>query len=401
MKHLFNLLLVTLLMSSSIVAQDNKEEKAEPKGYQFEIIKELPATPVKNQYRSGTCWSYATISFLEAELIRTGKGEFNLSEMFSVYHSYSDKAVKTVRFHNHINFGGGGACHDVTEVWKKYGVVPEDAYNGLVIGEEGHVHGEMDIVLKNYVDGVIENKNRKLSPIWIDGFNGILDAYMGDYPTEFKYNGKKYTPRTFADELELNMDDYVELSSFTHHPFYETFVIEVPDNWMYGEVYNLPIDEMMSVIDESLEKGYTIAWASDVSEKGFSFRNGVAIIPASNKENMSDSEISKWDEMTKREQQASLYKFKEPGSEKEITQEDRQKAFDNYETTDDHGMHIIGIAKDQNGTKYYYVKNSWADNSNKYNGYFYASEAFVRYKTMSIMINKNAIPKKIKKKLDL
>jgi len=400
LKNLLNLLLVSLLMSTSIIAQD-KDKESEPEGYKFEIVKELPATPVKNQYRSGTCWSYATISFLESELLRTGKGEYNLAEMFPVYHAYSDKAVKDVRFHNHLNFGGGGACHDVTEIWKKYGIVPEEAYTGLVIGEEGHVHGEMDALLKSYVDAVIENKNRHLSPVWIKGYNSILDTYLGEYPANFKYNGKKYTPKSFADELDLNMDDYIEISSFTHHPFYEPFVIEVPDNWMYGEVYNLPIDEMMEVIDQALENGYTIAWASDVSEKGFSFRNGVAIVPTVNKKDMSDSEISKWDEMTKREQQASLYKFKEPGTEKEITQADRQKAFDNYETTDDHGMHIIGIAKDQNGTKYYYIKNSWADNSNKYNGYFYASVPFVRYKTLSIMVNKNSIPKKIKKKLDL
>ncbi len=399
-KYLLNSLLVVLLMSSSIIAQDN-EKKSEPEGYKFEMVKELPATPVKDQYRSGTCWSFSTISFLESELLRIGKGEYDLSEMFVVWNAYSDKATKTVRFHNHLNFGGGGAFHDVTEVWKKYGIVPEEAYPGMVIDEEGHVHGEMDNVLKNYIDAVIENKNRHLTPVWHDGFDAVLNTYLGQYPKEFTYKGNKYTPQSFAKELGLDMDDYIELSSYTHHPFYEPFVIEVPDNWMFGEVYNLPIDELMEVIDYSIENGYTIAWGADVSEKGFSYRNGVAIVPTVNKNDMTDSEISKWDELTKREQQAALYKFDKPGAEKEITQEDRQKAFDNYETTDDHGMHIIGIAKDQNGTKYYYIKNSWADNSNKYNGYFYASEAFVRYKTMDIMINKNALPKKIKRKLDL
>jgi len=398
-KSIIAILLLAITFSFSAIAQDDKVE--EVKGYQFEITKELPATPVKDQYRSGTCWSFATISFLESELIRMGKDEIDLSEMFVVYKAYSDKAIKHVRFHGNLNFGAGGACHDVTDMWKKYGIMPEEAYSGKVIGEDGHIHGEMDNVLNDYVNSVIENKNKKLTPVWHDGFDGILDAYLGDIPEKFTYKGKEYTPMSFSKELGLNPDDYVEISSYTHHPFYEPFIIEVPDNWAYGEVYNLPLDEMIEVIDNSIEMGYTVCWASDVSEKGFSFRNGVAVVPTVNKADMSDSEISKWDEMTKREQQSQLFSFDKPGSEMEITQELRQKAFDNFETTDDHGMHIIGFAKDQNGTKYYYVKNSWADNSNKYKGYFYASVPFMKYKTMSIMVHKDVIPKKIKKKLGL
>lgn len=396
---LITFVIFTFIFSSIAIAQ---EEKApEPTGYQFEIVKQLPTTSVKNQNRSGTCWSYSAISFLESELIRMGKGEFDLSEMFIVYNAYSDKAIKQVRFHGNLNFGPGGACHDVTNMWKKYGIVPESAYPGLLTGEDGHIHGEMDNVLNDYVDAVIENKNRKLTTVWHKGFDGLLNAYLGDYPENFTYEGKDYTPQSFAKELGLNPDDYIELSSFTHHPFYETFIFDVPDNWAYDEVYNLPLDEMMDVIDNSLEMGYTVAWASDVSEKGFSFRNGVAIVPEVDKADMTDSEISKWDEMTKREQQAQLYTFDSPGKEKVIDQDIRQIAYDNYESTDDHGMHIIGWAKDQNGAKYYYVKNSWADNSNKYDGYFYASVPFVRYKTMNIMVHKDVVPKKLRKKLGI
>ena len=369
-------------------------------GYQFEMVKELKTSSVKDQYRSGTCWSFAGISFLESELIRKGKGEHNLSEMFIVRQAYSDKARLTVRMHGNLNFGPGGAFHDVTSMWKKYGIVPEEAYAGLVIGEDNHIHGEMDAVLNAYVEGVIKNKNKKLTPVWHKGFNSMLDAYLGDYPSKFDYKGKSYTPNSFADEMGLNMDDYIEISSYSHHPFYETFVLEVPDNWMWGQVYNVPMDEMIEVMDNAIDKGYTVAWAADVSEKGFAYRKGVAIVPTANTEEMNDAEILKWQEMSEKEKLSQLYKFDGPGSEKNITQEMRQKAYDNYQTTDDHGMHIVGIAKDQKGSKYYYVKNSWSD-SNVYDGYFYASIPFIKYKTMCIMVHKDAVPKSIKKKLGL
>ncbi len=390
-------ILLSIVLPMSLMAQEADQQI---EGYQFEMIKKLPTTTVKDQNRSGTCWSFSGLSFLESELIRTGKGEFNLAEMFIVRQAYADKAKLAVRMHGNINFGGGGAFHDVTSMWKKYGIVPEGAYKGLEIGEDGHIHGEMDAVLAAYVDGVVKNKNKKLTPVWHKGFEGLLDAYLGDYPTKFEYEGKEYTPESFADMLGLDMDDYVEISSYTHHPYYKPFVIEVPDNWMWGQVYNVPLDEMIEVMDYSIENGYSIGWASDVSEKGFAYRKGIAVVPAANTKDMSDSEILKWQEMSAREKQAQLYKFDAPGDEKEITPELRQAAYDNYETTDDHGMHIVGMAKDQNGSKYYYVKNSWAA-SNKYDGYFYASVPFMKYKTMSIMVHKDAIPKNIKKKLGL
>ncbi|MFP4047452.1 MAG: aminopeptidase C [Bacteroidales bacterium] len=397
-KHnLYTLLfLITLLITAPSFAQD------EETGYEFTTVEELPATSVKNQYRSGTCWSFSGISLLESEMIRMGKEAVDLSEMWIVRHAYSDKAEKYVRFHGHLNFAGGGAFHDVTNMIKEYGIVPESVYDGLEYGEDKHVHGEFDAVLKGYVDEVMENKNKKLTPVWHDGFNKLLDTYMGEKPEKFTYEGKEYTPESFASEyVGINPDDYIELSSYTHHPFYSKFILEVPDNWAYGEVYNVPVDELIEVIDHAIESGYTVAWASDVSEKGFSWKNGVAIVPSEDIEDKTGTEQSKWEDLTEEEKEKMMYSFEEPVNEKKITQEMRQEAFNNWKTTDDHGMHITGIAKDQNGTKYYKVKNSWSDKDHIYDGYLYASEAFVRYKTMDIMIHKDALPEEIADKLGL
>jgi bleomycin hydrolase len=263
------------------------------------------------------------------------------------------------------------------------------------------VHGEVDGVLSAYVDAVLKNPNRKLTPVWHQGFDGILDAYLGKVPEKFTYKGKEYSPKSFAGSLGLNMDDYVEISSFTHHPFYSKFIIEIPDNWALGEVYNVPMDEMIKIIDNSLENGYSVAWGSDVSEKGFSWKNGVAVVPDKNAPEMAGLERAKWEKMSDADKEKLLFKFDKPMPEKTITQEMRQEEFDNYQTTDDHGMHITGMAKDQNGTKYYYVKNSWGLDGSPYKGYFYASEAFIKLKTTDIMVNKNAIPKDLRKKLGL
>ncbi|MHA7109637.1 aminopeptidase C [Sunxiuqinia elliptica] len=371
-------------------------------GYHFTSIKEIPNTPVKDQYRSGTCWSFSGLGFLEAEMLRKGKSEVDLAEMFIVWHTYDEKASKYVRLHGNLNFSAGGAFHDVTNIIKRYGIVPEEAYTGLNYGEAKHVHGEMDRVLKKQVEAVIENPNKKLSPAWREALRGTLDSYLGEIPETFEYKGQTYTPMSFAsDYVGLDMDDYVQISSYTHHPFYSKFVIEVPDNWMWGQVYNVPLEDMEAIVDNSIENGYTVAWAADVSEKGFSTsKKGVAVIPDADKQEMSDAEIARWEELSDKEKNDELYKLEKPGAEKVITQEMRQEAFDNYTTTDDHGMLIVGTAKDQNGSIYYKVKNSWGDYNN-YDGFFYASKPYVKYKTMSIMVHKDAIPKSIQKKLNL
>jgi bleomycin hydrolase len=393
------LALLVLTMVSAGYAQD--AEKKSDSGYVFQIVKQLPATSVKNQYRSGTCWSYSAISFLESELLRNGKDTFDLSEMYCVRNAYSDKAVMYIRFNGKHNFGGGGAAHDVTSVLKNYGMLPETAYTGMTIGEANPVHGEMDAVLEANVEAVVKNPNKKLSPVWHKGFNGLLDAYLGTVPDKFSYKGTEYNAKTFSDMMGLNPDDYVELSSYTHHPFYSKFIIEIPDNWEMGEVYNIPVDEMIQVIDNSINQGYTIVWGADVSEKGFAWKSGVAVVPDKNATEIAGMESGKWSKMSDSEKDKLLFKFDKPNPEKKITQEMRQVEFDNYQTTDDHGMHLTGIAKDQNGTKYYLIKNSWGLDGSPYKGYFYASEAYVRLKTMDIMVHKNAIPKEIRKKLGI
>lgn len=380
-------------------AQKGPAAIEQPSPYQFTDIKRLPATPVKDQYRSGTCWSFSANSFLESELLRMGKGEYNLSEMFMVRHAYADKAKRYVRFNGSLNFGGGGAFHDVINMMRIYGAVPEESYTGNVIGEVAPVHGEMDEVFKDYMAGVIKNPNKHLTPVWYKGFVSLEDAYLGEEPSTFTYKGKEYTPQTFLKSLDLNLDDYVEITSFTHHPYYSKFILEVPDNWSHDQVYNVPLDEMIEVINNSIENGFTVAWATDCSEKGFKHGLGYANVPEAAPKETAGMEIAKWT-ASKEGETASAPK---PTMIKEmnITPELRQTAFDNYETTDDHGLHIIGTAKDQNGNPFYIVKNSWNANSNKFGGYFYASIPYVRYKTTCIMVNKKAIPAKIAKKLGL
>jgi len=401
MKSFVQLLFVCLIFLSSNSINAQETEKKPDTGYLFSIVKKLPATSVKNQYRSSTCWSYSTIAFLESELLRMGKDTFDLSDMYPVRMSYSDKAIMYIRFNGKHNFGPGGAAHDVTNVIKRYGIVPEVVYSGQVIGEVNPVHGEMDAVLQADIDAVLKNPNRKLTPVWHHAFEGLLDAYLGQVPEKFSYKGKDYTPRSFTDMLGLNMEDYVVLTSYSHHPFYSKFIIEIPDNWDLGEVYNVPVDELMQVFDYSIDNGYTIAWGADISEKGFSWKNGVAVVPDKNAPEIAGLEKARWEKMSDSEKEKLLFKFDKLVPEKNITQEMRQTEFDNYQTTDDHGMQIIGIANDQNGTKYYYVKNSWGTEGNSYKGYFYASEAYVKLKTMDIMVNKNAIPMEIRKKLGL
>ncbi|MDD2191893.1 MAG: C1 family peptidase [Bacteroidales bacterium] len=394
MKKIISLALAALFITTTAFAQDKKEEK----GYKFTIVKENPSTPARDQSRSGTCWSFAGLSLLESELIKTGKGEIDLSEMWIVRHAYMEKAERYVRFHGNINFSSGGGFHDITEMIKKYGIVTEEAYPGLNYGVEKHNHGELDAILEAFMKSIITQKT--ISPAWKTAFNGLLDAYFGERPKDFAYKGLTYTPESFAKHLGLNMDDYIEIGSFTHHPFYSKFIIEIPDNWMLGSIYNVPLNEMMDIIDNAIENGYTVGWGSDVSEKGFSWKNAVAIVPDEDKSDLSGTERDKWEKLTPAEKAKANYSFDGTAKEKTITQEMRQEAFDNYNTTDDHGMQLVGIAKDQNGNKFYKVKNSWGTES-QYDGYFFASESFIKYKTIDIMINKNALSKPMKKKLGL
>jgi len=389
-----------MLVSLGAFAQEKaKEEKQE--GYVFTDTKIIPHTSVKSQYRSGTCWSFSAISFIEAELMRTGQGDVDLSEMIAVHHTYYDKSIQYVRMHGNINYGAGAGFGDVFHVIKKYGMTTEEAYNGLNYGTENHIHGEMDAMLMAMVQSVIKDKNRMLTPVWPKAIEATINTYLGPIPEDFEYKGAKYTPRSFADDfMKYNSDDYVFLTSYSHHPFYEEFAIEVPDNWNADLSYNLPLNELLEVIDNAIANDMTVAWAADVSEKGFNWKNGYAIVPETDVKNLSDLEQSKWENKTEKEIKKGILSSDGPVTEKKITQEVRQLAYDNYQTTDDHGMHIVGIAKDQNGNLYYKVKNSWGTDQ-KYDGYFYASKAFVEYKTMDIVIHKDALPKSIRKKLGL
>ena len=378
------------LVAASAFAQKAPE-------YEFTVIKENPVTSVKNQYRSGTCWCYSALSFVESEILRTKGIETDLSEMFVVGKSYRDRAVKYVRLDGSLRFAAGSSFGDVLHVINDYGIVPQEAMPGMNYGTELPEQNELDAVLSGYVDAVAKNPNRKLTTAWLNGFDGIVGAYLGEYPESFTVNGATYTPESYRDFLGINMDDYVNLSSFSHHPFYEKFIIEVPDNWRWDTAYNLPIDEFMQVMTYAVENGYTIAWGSDVSEKGFT-RDGIAVIPEEKPKAAAGSDQERWvgkaAEQPKEEVKAEL------PAEVIYTQEMRQDGYDRKTTTDDHGMHIYGLAKDQNGTKYFMVKNSWGE-TGKYKGIWYASEPFVRAKTLNIVVHKDALPKDIKKKLGI
>ena len=397
--------LLTLLMLCTVFASgaQTAETDGEPEGYRFTDRNILRTTPVKDQNRSGTCWCYSTMTMLESEILRSGGREMHLSEMWIVRHSFMDKAEKYMRMHGTINFAEGGASRDVTEGIKAHGIVPNDVYPGLNYGTDKPDFHELSRVLKAYLDAVMaasEDGKKPLSTAWKRGFDALLDTYFGVCPETFEWEGRSYTPQSFAASLPIDMEDYVDLTSFTHHPFYTQFIIEIPDNWMWGTVYSVPLDEMMAAIDHALDKGYTVAWGTDVSDKGFSRTKGIGILPEADLESMSGTEAEKWGQLTQREKEEALYKFDKPGKERTVTQQSRQEAFDNYDTTDDHGMVIVGTAEDQNGTTYYKVQNSWNVNS-PYKGFWYFSKPFVALKTTSITINRNALPAALRKKLNL
>ncbi len=355
-------------------------------GYTFSIKKQVNATPVKDQNNSNTCWCFSTESFLESELLRMGKGAYNLSEMFVVRNMYIQKAEHYIRYNGATAFSAGGEPHDVINAVREYGMLPMEAYPGNAGTADKPDHAEMDGVLRAMLDAMLRKPGGSLSPNWKNAFIGALDGYLGTPPESFTYQGKTFTPKTYAQSLGLNMDDYIEITSFTHHPFYSLFILEIPDNWANQFVYNVPLEDFMRITDNALSNDYTVAWAADISEKGFSFKNGVAIVPVKDYQDMSADEK---DSM-----------FLCPLPEKTITQRMRQEAFDNLTTTDDHGMQLVGMANDQNGTPYYLVKNSWGE-ENDLKGYLYCSAPYFMYKTTFIMVNKKALPKDILNKLGL
>ena len=388
---------IKFILSAAAAALISANASAQTPEYEFTTVKENPVTSIKNQYRSGTCWCFSALSFIESEILRTKGIETDLSEMFVVGKSYHDRAIKYVRLDGHLNFAAGSSFGDVLHVIDDYGIVPQEAMPGFNYGTDKPEHNELDAVLKAYVSTIAKNPNKTLTTAWVNGFDGIVAAYFGEYPETFTVEGVEYTPETYRDHLGINYDDYVNLSSFTHHPFYEPFVIEVCDNWRWDSAYNLPIDEMMEVMYNAIDKGYTIAWGSDVSEKGFT-RDGLAVMPVEEKKAAAGSDQERW--VGKAAEEAKEEVKTELPQEMVITQEMRQDGYDRKMTTDDHGMHIYGIAQDQNGNKYFMVKNSWGE-TGKYKGVWYASDAFVRYKTLNIVVHKDALPKHIAKKLGI
>ena len=389
------------LALASTLALNAQPQRPEPpqKDYTFTVVKENPITSIKNQASSGTCWCYSTLSFLESEIIRMGGPETDLAEMFVVSKAYADKADKYIRLDGKLNFAQGSSSEDVFHVWEDYGIVPQEVMEGLNYGEKLNRHGELADGMKGFLDAIVKNPNRKLSTAWKRALQGILDAYLGPCPEEFTYNGKKYTPKSYAASLGIKPEDYVSITSFTHHPFYSQFAIEVEDNWRWDLSYNIPIDELMAIIDNAIDKGYTVAWGTDVSEAGFT-RNGLAVNPDLKAVEEAGSDQVRWVGISPEDKAKQMAKMREDAPEMTVTQEMRQEAYDNKTTTDDHGMQIYGIAKDQDGGKFYMVKNSWGE-TGKYKGIWYASESFVRYKTLNIMVHKNAIPKDIRKKMGI
>ena len=383
-------------------AKGKKQPKVDPNKPVFTIVKENPITSVKDQNRSGTCWAYSTLSYFESEILKSTGKTYDLCESFVANKDYMDRAVQVVRYHGDMQFAQGGSAYDVYYVLKNYGICPEDAmpFPGSLYGDSLNNFNEFFSLLEPYVDGIATSKASKISNQWKVGFQGILDAYLGECPENFTYEGKNYTPKSFMSSLGLNMDDYVTITSYTHHPFYSQFVVEVQDNWRNPASYNLPMDEMMQIIDNAVMNGYTVAWGGDVSEPGFT-RDGLAyMIDGKKMQSLQGSDMARWLGLSAAKRRNLIDSLGCNVPEVQATQEMRQERFDNWELTDDHGMLIYGIAKDQNGKEYYMVKNSWGE-TGKYKGTWYMTKTFIAANTMDYMVNKNAIPANIRKNMGI
>jgi bleomycin hydrolase len=372
MRNLF--FIIGILTSTLLLGQQT---------YKFNTVIDLETTPVISQGRTGTCWSFSSTSFLESEIIRLNGKQIDLSEMYTVRNTYPKKAENYVMRQGKAQFSEGGLAHDVMNSVRDYGLVPQSAYSGILKGESGHNHAELSAVLEAMVKTYVDNPGRKLSKKWDEAIEAVLDVYMGQNPTVFSYEGKQYSPKSFQEMLKIIPEDYVTITSFTHAPYYSEFILNIPDNWSYGKMYNVPLDEMITAIDNALEKGFTVELDCDVSERTFSSKDGVAVIPQNPDNNIKALQ--------------GVY------PEMDITQEYRQDEFENFSTTDDHLMHITGALRDQNGTKYYKVKNSWGtdESRNANGGYVYFSESYMRLKAISIMIHKDAVPRSTSEKLNL
>lgn len=397
--------ILTLALAAVIATGANAEEKKDSVNKNkpvFTVVKENKITSIKDQSRSGTCWAYSTLSFFESEILRNTGKTYDLCENFVASKTYLDRAIASVRMHGDISFSQGGSSYDPLYCAINYGLCPEEAMPapGTPQGDSLNNFDEFFNVMTPYVEGIAKSNSKKLTPAWKKGLQGILDAYLGECPQEFTYEGKKYTPQSFAQSLGLNWDDYVSISSFTHHPFWKPFVVEVQDNWRWKQSYNVPLDDMMRIIDNAVNEGYTIMWGGDVSEDGFT-RKGLGIAYDTKKvQSMAGSDADRWLRLSATEKNQKFDSLGINAPEIVPTQEMRQEAYDNWETTDDHGMHLYGIAKDQNGREYYMVKNSWGEFGD-YKGTWYMTKAFIAYKTMDFMVNKNAIPSDIRKKLGI
>jgi len=402
MKQLFILSLLGLMLASPASAAKKKDTTKESNKPVFTTIKANPITSIKDQNRSGTCWDYSTLSFFEAEILKKTGKTYDLCESFVANKTYMDRAIQVVRYHGDCQFAQGGSAEDPLAVMKQYGICPEDAmpFPGSLYGDSLNNFNEFFSLLEPYVAAVAKSDAKKLSSQWKVGLQGILDAYLGKCPEEFVHEGKKYTPKSFASSLGLDLNDYVSITSYTHHPFYTAFAVEVQDNWRHPLSYNLPMDEMMQVIDNAIEQGYTVAWGGDVSEDGFTRKGLAYAIDSKATQSLAGSDMAKWLKMTTTKKRDIIDSLGVNVPELVPTQEMRQERFDNWELTDDHGMLIYGVAKDQKGKEYYMVKNSWGE-SGDYKGIWYMTKTFIAANTMDFLINKNAIPADIRKKLGL